>query len=259
MNCKSRLLCFCDYGLAWCGIFAVVGILCTSLELSTPVTFADDPYQCACTDGALTQQEIFGGVECQHGPEQDIDCIVWRLVNQTPGYTCTDNGENAPNPLPTFAQLPMDKQQVLIDAGFDPADEDGKCECYRCVDKADITNWDPSPCEGLLTDYGAYCEKDKTGDCETEADMNGVQQTETPMRLKAMKNACSDSGEESGSGDGSGIGTNVATFCGGIRPGGDGPVNIPTGANCISDDCEADPTMQPQTIKEGPLYKCKTM
>ena len=158
-----------------CAVFAAV-VLGVALSKSFAETSSPDgsapPYVCACSDVTLKITDIYGGIECQHGPLNDLDCWLMMIgAGQIPptvgemeavmmGY-CEDGGGAPPNNIPTLDQLPQALRDYLIALGFNANDSDGKCECYTCVTqiKPNLPGMNKTPCEMYAEYFGAHCEK----------------------------------------------------------------------------------------------------
>lgn len=219
-------------------------------------SMATDPYgdDCGCSEVEQTTEDLFGGIECQHGPEQDVDCIIWHLTGQAPiGSICTDNGDNAPNNPKGWNDLTAQQKADMIARGFTAADVDGKCECFKCQNVNTVAA--QGECEFNTINYGAWCERDGLGNnCPIEDGVMGPIQKVYKSKLKNGVMTCTDSGGDV-EGDGSGGGTNKLTYCDDAGPGTNGQNSL-TGANCISTDCEADLQALHRTFTDV-LKKCK--
>jgi hypothetical protein len=233
-----------------------VGIVVLGLVGISAQAQQGDVYQCNCEDEEPRSVEsIFGGVECQHGAEQDIDCLIWAKRGYAKNDYCTDAGVAPPNPAPNWNQLTPTEKAEITAQGLDPMDADGQCECFKCqINNIEYPN--SEPCETYVEYYGAYCEKGKSGECRVVESGEGTIRIDYSVELAEGETSCAyepEGEEEPPSGDGTGEGINEIQYCGGGVLGEEGPI---VGANCISQSCTPDLT-DPIAEATGMLYACQ--
>lgn len=140
-------------------VFRVAGLYCTSLAITLLVgsvfvnpmaAIAVDPKCKDCTTGYVSQMDVIGADECQHGPEND-PLACYYLVQG--------------NPQPQFAGCFESNQGGADKTGINPANAK-KCYCYKCV--AAVGD---KQCEGIIEHWTAWCgaESDTNkGTCKTK-------------------------------------------------------------------------------------------
>jgi len=218
-----------------------------------------DVYKCLCNNGPYTSADIYGHQECQHGPEQDPDC-VWYEINYATGFG-SGCGKASPVPNP----IPQNLKDRLIALGYDPAVVnnaaalaalfDGQCKCFDCVYNTTQTvagNTQNSPCEALIIHYGAYCQRDQTGTCDLNPPVNGVRRESKAGALKPGKTTCSGLG-------GATNGPKLISFCGRGAYTTDGTQigSTHNGTACLDDgsNCTSGAT---RNQVQGQIATCKT-
>jgi len=106
-----------------------------------------------CKEGWVTATEQAGGLECEHGPEHDVDCR--QDGNFDADAECWEQNGHGTNP-----------------SDPNPNTGDGVCMCYEC--KPD--NWTMA-CEGDIRIWYASCgmeSQTNCGKCEIETGENGI-------------------------------------------------------------------------------------
>lgn len=239
-------------------ILAVVtGFLCVIWAASE--VSAADVYKCLCNNGPMTNADVLGHQECQHGPEQDADCVWYEMDN---GVGFGAGCGQAAGALPTGATLAALKAQ-LIALGYDPAVVngagfaglfDGTCDCFKCVyntTQAVAGNNQNSPCEALIYLYGAFCQKDQTGDCDLNPPVAGKVRESKGGALKPGKTSCAGIG-------GAGGGSTTMNYCGlGTWIGGNQLTGY-TGTTCVDDGTNCTTTGAFRNEVQGQVATCKT-
>ncbi len=125
-----------------------------------------------CVAEMVNQRDIWGlsnVSECEHGPENDSDCI-----QSGPGYSL-DCSEYGPDVFPAYYNA--------------------DCDCTTCGE-------DPG-CEPLISNWNAWCGFHTSGEsaecddpCETKAGANGIISMKQDMVLMSGQTECTYSGDQ---------------------------------------------------------------
>ncbi len=125
-------------------IYAIV-VTMTCVALEPPSLLSAANCSTACTAGWVTTGTIFGGIECEHGPEQDADCRALACYpNCNWNNVCWELNGNM-----------------------------GDCKCFECGLAGG--------CEGEIRHWLAQCGKktaENDGDCPTHNDVMGATRQE---------------------------------------------------------------------------------
>ena len=174
-----------------------------------------------CTEGPIDIVQLYGGIECAHGPEHDVDCRAMFYFGFSDAYCWETNGG--------------------VPVGIWTPGGDGECHCYDC-DAGANSGFPNSPggsgCEVYGVLYGAMCLDTSTGNCERQVNQG-------PHVMMRRYQAALPPGETCDRDPSDDDDADQFVWCGG----GPGPNEPDTDVfNCLSTNC------QPTSILAGTYY-----
>lgn len=223
--------------------------------LTTIPAAAQTTMYCAgsCVHGWFNSGAYLGGVECEHGPENDGDCVscsqpefengqVVGIQVDVADSCCETQAGNDCLYLKPGAQQGSQNMSDYNYMNIPDCDDPAACKCYSCLPN--------TGCEGTFLDWLNHCGETETETDAVCADLEEVPGTTEDDVTSKFRPTLPPPNDAPCAGGNVNSGVNTRYFCG--SPG--GPTDT---AKCIANNCPENPNAAWVTQETGKRYRCK--